>query len=321
MLLKVIIQLSQNGKKEEYSARVIKTDESNDLALLKITDSKFSSFNNLPFGIKPFGVRVGESVFSMGYPKINLQGEEVKVTNGIISSLTGFKNDVKTYQISAPIQPGNSGGPLFDYKGNLIGITNSGIPNADNVGYAIKASYLMSLLEVQSDIDLNYSNKLNGLSLPDLVQRLKNYVVIVKIGLNEEISPLATSTALAIGDTHQGGIVFYLDGNGVGLIVAPSNQSSSASWSRAVNLCNNLTLGGYSDWYLPSKDELNQMYKNIGQGNALGLGNVGGFASSSYWSSTEYGNYDAWKQHFGTGNQFNSSKNYHTSNVRAVRAF
>ena len=63
------------------------------------------------------------------------------------------------------------------------------------------------------------------------------------------------------------------------------NQGGATS---AAAICGNLSLGGYNDWYLPSIEELNKMYQNIGQGNALGLGNVGGFASSSYWSSTEY---------------------------------
>jgi hypothetical protein len=156
---------------------------------------------------------------------------------------------------------------------------------------------------------------------------------------------------LAIGDTHQGGIIFYLDGNGGGLIAAPIDQSSDAEWGcygtlisgadgtaigtgaqntidieagcsesgTAADICANLTLGGYSDWFLPSKDELNEMYLNIGQGNVLGLGNVGGFAPNYYWSSTEVEGTNPWGQDFGVGGQ-----NYYDEfsfGVRAVRAF
>jgi hypothetical protein len=98
----------------------------------------------------------------------------------------------------------------------------------------------------------------------------------------------------------------------------------------AAAICENLTLGGYSDWYLPSIGELDEMYENIGPGNALGLGNVGGFATSwpPYWSSTEFsitsssgpsinGAFYKW---FGAGGVGSADKNsaYY---VRAVRAF
>ncbi|MDG1159559.1 MAG: DUF1566 domain-containing protein, partial [Flavobacteriales bacterium] len=100
------------------------------------------------------------------------------------------------------------------------------------------------------------------------------------------------------------------------------SQGACASCN-AAELCLFLTLGGYSDWYLPSKYELNLMYQNIGQGNALGLGNVGGFASYFYWSSTEEADFAyAWVQDFeyyGTQGPF--SKSSATPYVRAVRAF
>lgn len=157
---------------------------------------------------------------------------------------------------------------------------------------------------------------------------------------------------IEIGDSYQGGIVFYLDSNNLGgLIAAPTDQSNAAEWGCqgtkigadetvigignqntidieagcttsgiAADICANLTLGGYSDWFLPSKDELNKMYLNIGQGNALGLNNIGGFSPNYYWSSTEF-NYDfAWVQYFGNGYQDygNKDTNYY---VRSVRAF
>ena len=157
---------------------------------------------------------------------------------------------------------------------------------------------------------------------------------------------------LCIGSAYQGGIIFWLDASGGhGLIAAPTDQSSAAKWGCygaimgangtaigtgnqntidieagcitpgiAADLCANLTLGGYNDWFLPSKDELNEMYLNIGQGNALGLGNVGGFAYNLYWSSTENGDYIAWSQSFTNGNQYSSGKSNNFV-VRAVRAF
>jgi hypothetical protein len=166
----------------------------------------------------------------------------------------------------------------------------------------------------------------------------------------------ATTATYAIGDTHQGGIIFYLDASGKhGLIAAPSDQSTSAAWWNgsyvdtyaygngigagegnsqgirrwqgicsscyANELCQDLNLGGKTDWYLPSKYELNLMYENIGQGNALGLGNIGNFANNYYWSSTEIDNFDAWDQYFSNGSQSSNNKNYAFSRVRAVRAF
>ena len=157
------------------------------------------------------------------------------------------------------------------------------------------------------------------------------------------------NSALAIGDTHQGGIIFYLDGNGGGLITSPTDQSvetwgcygtlisgadgtaigtgaqntidieAECTWSLiAADICANLTLGGYSDWFLPSKDELNEMYLNIGQGSSLG--NVGGFANLNYWSSTEGGTIGAWIQDFNDGDHYYDDKVINDY-VRAVRSF
>ena len=135
------------------------------------------------------------------------------------------------------------------------------------------------------------------------------------------------ASAPAIGDFHQGGIVFYLDGNGGGLIAAPSDQSCCSNWNTAVSLCSNLTLGGYSDWFLPSKDELNLMWTNLADSDSTGSnsgvtdsGNLGDFAASVYWSSTEDDSGYAWFQYFTIGSQYRYNKN-NSFNVRAVRAF
>lgn len=147
-----------------------------------------------------------------------------------------------------------------------------------------------------------------------------------------------------IGQNYGGGIIFWIDGSGQhGLIAAPSDQSSGAPWGcngtmigktsvaigtgqsnttailkgcnqgeSAASICNELVLNGFSDWYLPSKEELNLMF---GQRDV-----VGGFSNANYWSSSETEANFSWYQSFVDGYQ-NSYDKYLTGNVRAVRSF
>ena len=158
-------------------------------------------------------------------------------------------------------------------------------------------------------------------------------------------------TGRTIGDSYGGGIIFYLDGKGGGLIAATSDQSTGIQWGGfgtfiggadgtaigtgkqntediVAQLGNNggtayaaklasdhsVTVSGvtYDDWFLPSKDELNELYK---QKDA-----IGGIGGSTYWSSSEDSSYSAWVQSFDDGDQFKGSK-YDNGRVRFVRAF
>lgn len=163
----------------QYDATVVATDKYNDLALLKVSGCTIAS-QNIPYSVKTFTSEVGEEVFVLGYPLTSTMGDEIKLTTGVISSKTGFQGDVSLYQISAPIQSGNSGGPLFDSKGNVIGIVSAKHRGAENVGYAIKASYLRNLMEsaVSSNI-LPQNNKISSLNLSSKVKAVKNYVYYI----------------------------------------------------------------------------------------------------------------------------------------------
>lgn len=176
------VLINSNSGVKTYKAQVLVSDRTNDISIIKIDDGSFVKLQPLPYAVKTSILDVGTSVFALGYPMSNLLGEEIKVTDGIISSKTGFQGDIVTYQISAPIQPGNSGGPLFDKQGNLVGITNAGVPDAQNVGYAIKSSYLRNLADAAPiAITLPATNSISELSFTEKIKRLTPYVVLIKI--------------------------------------------------------------------------------------------------------------------------------------------
>jgi TPR repeat protein/V8-like Glu-specific endopeptidase len=136
----------------EKTARVIRVDEANDLAVLKIEGSSFSALPVAPSR----GIKLGQNVATIGFPNVTIQGFSPKLTRGEISSLNGLGDDPRSWQISAPVQPGNSGGPLLDEYGNLIGVIVSklGMKAAkeigdmpQNVNYAVKSAYAAALLD------------------------------------------------------------------------------------------------------------------------------------------------------------------------------
>ena len=133
-------------------AKVVKVDRANDLALLKV-EGRFAA---LPVTMSR-KVKLGGTVATVGFPNIGLQGFAPKLAKGEIASLSGAQDDARYFQISVPVQPGNSGGALVDERGNVVGVvsaklnaraalsTSGALP--ENVNYAVKSSYLLSFLE------------------------------------------------------------------------------------------------------------------------------------------------------------------------------
>jgi S1-C subfamily serine protease len=134
------------------SAKVVKVDAANDLALLKV-EGKFAP---LPV-VSSRAVKMGSTVATVGFPNIGLQGFAPKLAKGEIAALSGAQDDPRYFQISVPVQPGNSGGALVDERGNVVGVvaaklnvaaavaTSGALP--ENVNYAVKSSFLLSFLE------------------------------------------------------------------------------------------------------------------------------------------------------------------------------
>ena len=169
-----------DDNKISYTARVEISDKQNDLAILKITDISFTPLTNIPYTFKYTTSSVGEDCFVLGYPLISTMGLDIKLTNGIISSKTGFEGNIAEYQMSAPVQPGNSGGPLFDKNGNIIGVVCAKHREAENAGYAIKASYIRNLVELlPTSITMPQTNLLAGKALPKQVELASKAVCMI----------------------------------------------------------------------------------------------------------------------------------------------
>ena len=182
---KIEVVFKHKNKINEFNAKVIQSDETNDLAIIKIDDSEFSHMSAIPYNFKTRSVDVGSEVFALGYPMaLTIMGKEIKFTDGKISSKTGFKGNITTYQTTTPIQPGNSGGPLFDFKGNLIGVNSAILKTdvAENVSYSIKSSYLLNLIDVLPEtISLPSNTQLASKPLTEQIKLLSDYVVLIKV--------------------------------------------------------------------------------------------------------------------------------------------
>jgi S1-C subfamily serine protease len=178
-----IVEISENGNKKEFNADLVIQDKENDLAILKIKDSEFSSLPLL-YSFKESGpVDVGSTVFTIGFPHaLSGMGKEAKFTDGKVSSKTGFNGNINSFQTTIPVQPGNSGGPVFNNDGQLIGVINATFKEADNVSYAIKLNYIRNLIELLSEnVVPPANNTILTLPLEEKLKVLTNYVVLIKV--------------------------------------------------------------------------------------------------------------------------------------------
>lgn len=167
------------------AAEIVRVDPALDLALLKIA----GDFNALPV-VSSRETRLGATVATVGFPNVSLQGFEPKLTKGEISGLSGIQDDVKYFQISVPVQPGNSGGALFDERGNVVGVVTAQLNQAaslettgtlaQNVNYAVKSSYLLGFLEASPEVGKKMSTARTGeIKFEDVVEDVKKATVFV----------------------------------------------------------------------------------------------------------------------------------------------
>jgi Trypsin-like peptidase domain len=182
---KKITVVSTSGKK--FSATVLIEDKINDLAVLQVEHP-----DKLPpaLPIANASARTGSKVFTIGYPHPDVMGEKPKLTEGIVNAISGYMDDPRILQISVPVQAGNSGGPLLNMNGEVVGIVTAKLSAVkmfnwtgdlpQNVNYAIKASYITALLKsVKEQSTVTKMLPVKRADLESLSSRIQNSVFLI----------------------------------------------------------------------------------------------------------------------------------------------
>ncbi len=170
----------ENKKGDQFYANPIYSNTVTDLAILKITDTAFKKVNGLPYTFPKTSAELAEPIFTLGYPR-----EEVVYGEGYLSAKSGYYGDTTSYQISISVNPGNSGGPVIDQNGEVIGIISSKETNADGVVFAIKSKNIYNALkEIKKDKDISIKlptvNTLKDLDRVKQIKKLEDFVYKVK---------------------------------------------------------------------------------------------------------------------------------------------
>lgn len=172
--------------------RVVSTDTNNDLALLQAPSTTiFKDFAR----IRDRSFRSGDSVVAIGFPYHGLLSSDFTVTTGIVSSLSGMRNDTRFLQISAPVQPGNSGGPLFDTTGQIVGVVTGKIPGLriaaatgdipENINFAIKTGALRDFLD-NSVVPYQTAEPKGELKTTDIAGNARPYTMLISCNATEQ---------------------------------------------------------------------------------------------------------------------------------------
>jgi serine protease Do len=173
--------LVQNSKGQQFKAVIAHIDDTKDLAILKIEDADFKAITQLPYSIRNSGVELGEPIFTLGYPR-----DEIVYNEGYTSAKTGFNGDTITCQIAVSANPGNSGGPVLNKNGEVIGVVSASQTTAEGVVFAIKSRNIYDALE-QLKQDTSYaktklptSSSLKGMDRVQQIKQIEDCVFMVK---------------------------------------------------------------------------------------------------------------------------------------------
>jgi S1-C subfamily serine protease len=171
----------QNNKGDQFKAFVVKLDVARDVAIIKIDDESFKPFLSLPYSFKKATSEIAEPIFTLGYPR-----DEVVYGEGYLSARTGYNGDTLSCQIFIAANPGNSGGPIFNHNGEVIGILSAKETEAEGAVFAVQSKYIYQVLDelkkssLYENVKLSSKSSLLGLDKVQQVKKIQDFVFMVK---------------------------------------------------------------------------------------------------------------------------------------------
>ena len=175
--------IAVQNNKGEFIAKVVYTDPSKDIAILKIDDESFKPYSAIPYSISKSSARLAEPIFTLGYPK-----NEIVYGQGYLSSLTGFNGDTLSCQIEIAANHGNSGSPILNKNGEVVGILNARQNSTEGFTFAIQGKYIYKALDDLKKTDTSYQrlkltskSSIAGIDRTEQVKKLEDYVFMVKV--------------------------------------------------------------------------------------------------------------------------------------------
>lgn len=171
----------QNVKGDQFKAIVVKLDVARDVAIIKIDDDKFKPFASLPYGIRKSNSDLAESIFTLGFPR-----DEIVYGEGYLSAKTGFNGDTLSCQISVDANPGNSGGPVFNKNGEVIGILSTKEIQVEGAVFAVQSKYIFKALEelkqnsIYQNMKISTKSTLTGMDKIQQVKKIQSCIFMVK---------------------------------------------------------------------------------------------------------------------------------------------
>jgi len=170
-----------NNKGEQFNAFVVRLDVPMDVAIIKIDDDQFKSFTSLPYGIRKTTSDIAEPIFTLGFPR-----DEIVYGEGYMSAKTGFNGDTLSCQIAVAANPGNSGGPIFNHTGEVIGILSAKETQTEGAVFAVQSKYIYRVIDelkknpLYKNVKLSGKSNLTGLDRVQQFKKIQDYVFMVK---------------------------------------------------------------------------------------------------------------------------------------------